>query len=111
MPSNKDFKRLVRARMHKTGESYTAARAQLLQIPPPPHARALPSENLRFTDDYATLAGMSDAAVKAQTGCTWMSWVVALDAVKAHAWPHRAIAEYVREKYKVSNWWTQTVTV
>src|SRR5207247_2767657 len=31
MPTNKDFKRLVRARMQKTGEAYTAARAHLLQ--------------------------------------------------------------------------------
>src|SRR5437667_79186 len=30
MPTNKDFKRLVRARMRKTGESYTTARAHLL---------------------------------------------------------------------------------
>jgi hypothetical protein len=29
MPTDKDFKRLVRARMDKTGESYTAARARL----------------------------------------------------------------------------------
>jgi len=29
MPTDKDFKRLVRGRMQKTGESYTAARAQL----------------------------------------------------------------------------------
>jgi hypothetical protein len=33
MPINKDFKKLVRARMSKTGESYTAARAQLLRKP------------------------------------------------------------------------------
>ena len=30
MPRNKDLKRLVRARMKKTGEAYTAARAQIL---------------------------------------------------------------------------------
>ena len=30
MTAHKSFKRLVRARMEKTGESYTAARAQLL---------------------------------------------------------------------------------
>ncbi|HEV3464027.1 MAG TPA: hypothetical protein VG846_08595, partial [Actinomycetota bacterium] len=29
MPTNKDFKRLVRARMGKTGESYTSARSHL----------------------------------------------------------------------------------
>lgn len=32
MSTNKDFKRLVRRRMHKTGESYTSARAQLLEM-------------------------------------------------------------------------------
>ncbi|MBI2535860.1 MAG: SRPBCC domain-containing protein [Gemmatimonadetes bacterium] len=31
MPTNKDFKRLVRARMRKTGEAYTAARVSLLK--------------------------------------------------------------------------------
>ena len=30
MTTQKDFKRLVRGRMQKTGESYTAARASLL---------------------------------------------------------------------------------
>jgi hypothetical protein len=33
MPTDKDFKRLVRARMGKTGEAYTTARAHLR--PPP----------------------------------------------------------------------------
>jgi uncharacterized protein YndB with AHSA1/START domain len=104
MPANKDFKRLVRARMQKTGESYTAARAHLLhQKPAPTIAPA--------RVDYATLAGMSDATIKAKTGCTWERWVWALDRVGAHAWPHRRIADYVHEKYKVPGWWTQTVTV
>jgi hypothetical protein len=31
MPRQKDLKRLVRARMRKTGEAYTAARAQILK--------------------------------------------------------------------------------
>ena len=30
MPRNKDLKRLVRARMSKTGESYTAARTKVI---------------------------------------------------------------------------------
>jgi hypothetical protein len=33
MPRQKDLKRLVRARMEKTGEADTAARAQLLRKP------------------------------------------------------------------------------
>jgi hypothetical protein len=35
MPTDKDFKRLVRARMGKTGESYTTARSQLRPDPGP----------------------------------------------------------------------------
>ncbi|MGH7628940.1 MAG: hypothetical protein ACREOF_06045 [Gemmatimonadales bacterium] len=110
MPTNKDFKRLVRARMGKTGEAYTTARAQLLQkqqrhpTPPPPPPAAAPP-------DYAKLAGMSDATIKAKTGCTWERWAQALDHVGAQEWSHRAIADYVHEKYQVPGWWTQTVTV
>jgi hypothetical protein len=35
MTKQGSFKRLVRARMEKTGESYTAARAALLAAPAP----------------------------------------------------------------------------
>lgn len=112
MPINKDFKRLVRARMEKTGESYTAARTQLRrQRETGPPAEAPRSTSTRRRLDYAGLAGLSNDAVKAQTGCTWESWVGALDAVKAYTWPHRTIAEYVHEKYNVREWWTQMVTV
>ena len=109
MPTSKDFKRLVRARMHKTGEAYTTARAQLLLKKPV--SRPTPAAPEPSPAEYATLAGMSDAAVKAKTGCTWERWVGALDYVNAHTWSHRAIAEYVHDKFKVPGWWTQTVTV
>src|SRR5207244_3530035 len=100
MPTNKDFKRLVRARMQKTGESYTAARAHLI------------TKKQAQTPDYAKLAGMmSDAALKVKTRCTWERWVKALDRVQAHTWPHRRIATYVQDKYKLPSWWSQTVTV
>jgi hypothetical protein len=99
MPTNKDFKRVVRARMTKTGESYTAARAQLLRNTSP------------ASTDYASLAGKSDAAIEKATGCTWERWVYALDRAKASEWPHRDIATYVQQKYKVSDWWAQSVTV
>ncbi len=57
MTVNKDFKRLVRQRMQRTGESYTSARTKLLHT------------------NYAKLAGMSDASIKAKTGCTWERWL------------------------------------
>jgi len=110
MPTDKDFKRLVRGRMQKTGESYTAARAILLSKPAPTPTAA-PPVSAPAVSDYARLAGMSDTAIKANTGCTWERWVAALDYKKAYTWPHREIAEYVQEKYKVPDWWTQTVTV
>ena len=94
MPTNKDFKRLVRGRMQKTGESYTTARAHLLKQKPAAPVAPAPV-------DYAKLAGKSDATLKAKNGCTWERWVEALDRARAHTWPHRDIAEYVHEKYKV----------
>jgi hypothetical protein len=42
MTTNKDFKRLVRGRMQKTGESYTAARANLLKHSPTPTPKQAP---------------------------------------------------------------------
>jgi hypothetical protein len=104
MPTNKDFKRLVRGRMQKTGESYTTARAHLLKQKPAAPVAPAPV-------DYARLAGKSDATLKAKTGCTWERWVKALDHARAHTWPHRDIAEYVHKKYKLPGWWAQTVTV
>jgi len=100
MPADKDLKRLVRQRMQKTGESYTSARASIIK-----------KKKERSRHEYARLAGMTDDAVKAKTGCTWDCWVRALDRVNAADMTHREIAQHVREKYRVSNWWAQTVTV
>ena len=109
MPTDKDFKRLVRGRMQKTGEAYTTARAHLLKQKP---AAAPPPKAPRTASvDYAKLAGRSDAVLKARTGCTWKRWVKALDHARAYSWPHREIAKYVQEKYKIPGWWAQTVTV
>jgi hypothetical protein len=102
MPRDKDRKRIIRARMKKTGESYTAARAQIISKTQPRPTR---------TVDHAALAGMSDAAVAAKTGRSWPEWVRLLDADNAAALPHREIAALVHEKHGVGSWWTQMVTV
>ncbi|MDQ3208546.1 MAG: hypothetical protein M3Q37_08040 [Gemmatimonadota bacterium] len=104
MPTDKDFKRLVRGRMQKTGEAYTTARANLRKQKPTAAVSPAPA-------DYARLAGRSDAILKEKTGCTWERWVSALDHAKAYTWSHREIAKHVREKYKVPGWWAQSVTV
>src|SRR5687767_4611550 len=106
MPLDKDFKRLIRGRMQKTGESYTAARAVLRKKSP-----AAPPAPKPARPDYARLAGMSDSAVSAKTGRTWAEWVDALDGQGAQQWPHRRIAECVHQKFKIGDWWGQTVAV
>lgn len=112
MTQQKDLKRLVRARMRKTGESYTAARAKILAKPSRRRAtKAQRALSAPPPADYAAIAGMSDAAVKAKTGCPWERWVRALDHDGAEALSHRDIAKLVHTKYEVGSWWTQMVTV
>ena len=107
MPRNKDLKRLVRTRMRKTGEAYTAALSHIKKTV----TKTASSPSAAKRVDYARLAGMSDEAIKAKTGFTWERWVKALDEHGAAELPHRQIAALVSEKYKVGDWWTQTVTV
>lgn len=119
MPQNKDLKRLVRARMRKTGEAYTTARTHIIKKPraktvardgssvariATPAPKTLPS-------DYARIAGMSDEKIQEKTGCNWHRWVGALDYLGAQDKSHREIAELVSKKFKVGDWWSQTVTV
>ena len=119
MPRNKDLKRLVRARMSKTGESYTAARAHVLAKPSAkPRATALRAAESRKTSvsraprpNYAELAGYSDDVLKAKTGCTWERWVGVLDYYGADKMAHRDIAALVHKKFKIAGWWSQAVTV
>ena len=117
MPANKDLKRLVRARMRKTGEAYTTARAHITNKPRSSTASTASAASARKSgapakpNDYAALAGMTNAVIKAKTGCDWERWVAALDYYGAETMSHREIAEVVKTKYKVPDWWTQAVTV
>ena len=124
MTKQKDLKRVVRTRMRKTGESYTAARVQVLarrgvattksaaarapqdSVPAPAAAKAAARPA-----DYAALAGYSDGTIAAKTGCTWQKWVEHLDWFGAADKPHRDIARHVHEKFGVTGWWAQAVTV
>ncbi len=103
MPKQKDLKRVVRARMQKTGESYTTARLQLVKKPVKTNAEPEP--------DYAALAGMmSDEAIQRNTGRDWREWVRVLDAEQCAEKPHREIAQYVAS-LGTPDWWSQSVTV
>jgi len=116
MPRQKDLKRLVRARMKKTGEAYTTARAQVLRKPrrktrpsghTPPHLTPPPAT----ARDYSALAGMSDATINEKTGRGWEEWVRVLDQHAAVQMDHSDIAKLVSDTYNVRPWWTQAVTV
>src|SRR4051794_16016396 len=76
MTAQKSFKRLVRTRMEKTGESYTAARAHLLDGDGPQRI------------SLAT----SDATIRERTGRGWEEWFDLLDEAGAADMSHREIA-------------------
>jgi hypothetical protein len=99
MPKQKDLKRLVRARMEKTGEAYTTARLHLVKKEP------------EAPVDYAKLAGMSDESVEKATGCNWEKWVFVLDHAEGTEMSHRELAQYIHDKYGTPGWWTQMVAV
>jgi hypothetical protein len=82
MTEHKSFKRLVRARMQKTGESYTAARAQLLR-----------AEEPNGTDQLRLAT--SDEAIRERTGRGWEQWFELLDQWGAADRSHREIARWV----------------
>jgi hypothetical protein len=92
MTTQQSFKRRVRARMEKTGESYTAARAQLLSEP-------------------EWKARISAEKVRERTGHTWNEWFALLDAWGAAEREHPEIAAWLRTEHGVPGWWAQGVTV
>jgi uncharacterized protein YndB with AHSA1/START domain len=99
---HKSFKRLVRARMEKTGESYTAARAQLLVAADAPPGAA---EQPAFP--------MSDDAIRQRTGRGWEEWLDLLDEWGAGERPHREIARWVAEQLTTEplGWNAQAITL
>jgi hypothetical protein len=98
MTRQKSFKRLVRSRMEKTGESYTAARSALLA-----------AEEPKATD--GPVLTMSDEAIRGRTGRGWEEWFDVLDEWNAAEQPHKEIARWLREERGVDGWDAQSVTV
>ena len=94
MTSQQSFKRRIRSRMEKTGESYTAARANLLPDPEPEYEPQF-----------------SDEAVRRNTGRGYSEWFAALDEWGAAERPHGKIARWLSDEYGIPGWWCQNVTV
>lgn len=102
MTTQKTFKRRVRARAAKTGESYTAARAHLVR---PIDAPATPPL------DAEELTGMSEEALRRGTGRPIVEWLDILDAWGATERKHGDIAAWLQAEHGIGGWWAQSVTV
>jgi uncharacterized protein YndB with AHSA1/START domain len=97
MTKQKSFKRLVRSRMEKTGESYAAARTSLLSAEP------------KATE--GVVLSMSDEAIRRRTGRGWEEWFDLLDEWGAAERPHAEIASWVAKEFGADGWSAQGVTV
>ena len=87
MTAQRSFKRLVRSRMEKTGESYTAARAMLLAPADGPKS----GEQARCSRPRTRRSGE-------RTGRGWEEWFDLLDEWGAAERTHREIARWVAEQ-------------
>ena len=85
MTEQKSFKRLVRARMEKPGESYTAARARLLRAADPAGFEGV---------KLAT----SEETIRRRTGRGWEEWFELLDEWGAPNRTHRETARWLAEQ-------------
>jgi hypothetical protein len=86
MTTQRSFKRLVRTRMEKTGESYTAARAILLAADEPERPSA------------PRILATSDETIRRRTGRGWEEWFDLLDESGAAERTHRENARWVAER-------------
>lgn len=127
MPTRKTFKRRVRARMTKTGESYTAARHQLLRkagegadashdedtavrAPGPAAGAGIVGNAAAATTEpvrYATSA----ETIRRATGRGHEEWFGLLDGWGASERRHPEIARWLQEAHGVGGWWAQSITV
>jgi uncharacterized protein YndB with AHSA1/START domain len=99
MTRHKSFKRLVRTRMDKTGESYTTARSMILAAE-------------QSTGTQPPVLATSDEAIRRRTGRGWEEWFDLLDSWSASEQPHKEIARRVAADLGIEPlvWEAQAVT-
>jgi uncharacterized protein YndB with AHSA1/START domain len=100
MTRQRTFKRRVRDRMAKTGESYTAARRMLIAQGDRPDTASAEFE-----------PPVSEESVLAATGRGWQAWFEELDAWGAASHTHTEIARWLREEQDVAGWYSQSITL
>jgi hypothetical protein len=102
MTTQKLFKRRVRERMSKTGESYTAARRHVV----------LGRERLETARTRLASAKelASDEKLTEATGQDWEAWLSLLDRWGAQDRKHGATADFLVTQHGVPGWWAQAIT-
>lgn len=124
MTKQKAEKRAVRERMAKTGERYTTARHYLLDLHRPeatngaadadasPELIAIdPADEPTRAAGWVEPPGMSDEAIRRNTGKGWDEWFAILDAWGGTDHTHAEIAKHLNETYDPGGWWAQGITV
>ena len=111
MPTQKTFKQRIRARMTKTGESYTAARRQLLHKVIDPASHDADEPTAEPTAEPRDAFVVSDDAMLGATGRGHTEWFALLDVWGATEHGHTEIARWLSETHDVPGWWTQNITV
>jgi uncharacterized protein YndB with AHSA1/START domain len=117
----KALKARVRARMTKTGERYTSARARILAKaePVPPEPTTPPAAGPAATPEPQAVPdspfrggyGASDEALMRRTGHDWAHWYRVLDTTGAASKSHAEIARFLSSDLGVDGWWSQEITV
>ena len=102
MTTQKLFKRRVRERMSKTGESYTAARRHV--APGRDHLEAA-RRGLASAKELA-----SDAKITEATGQDWEAWLSLLDGWGARDRKHPETVDFLITQQGVPGWWAQAIT-
>jgi hypothetical protein len=103
MTKDKTFKRHVRDRMAKTGESYAAARTHATE-----KRERVEAARGRLAD---TSDRPSDGKVLEASGKKWAAWFTLLDRWGARERKHGEIAAHLVDEYSVPGWWAQSITV
>ncbi|MCW2912715.1 MAG: hypothetical protein JWN52_783 [Actinomycetia bacterium] len=107
MTSQKSFKSRVRARVDKTGESYTTARRRILEKAG--HPQVSPPTDLAA--EAIKTSKVSDTTLRERTGRGWDEWFALLDTWGATERTHTQIARWLMQEHQVDNWSAQNVTV
>lgn len=102
MTTQKLFKRRVRERMCKTGESYTAARRHVA-------IGRDRSETVR-TRLASAKELASDEKLSEATGRNWEGWLALIDRWGGRDRKHGETVDFLMAEHAVPGWWAQTIT-